>query len=966
MSEALLPEPAQRLEPRRSVAIQQAFLEAAARHPERVALAGHTHSWSYREVEGASAKLAALLKSRGVAAGNVVAIVTDREPVLVVAMLATLRLGAAFAIVDSAYPSARVRASLAAAEPAVTVLIGGAQALAGELGAEGEVLELPSAPEALADLLAGFAGESITSTGEGLAYLTFTSGTTGKPKCIATEHAPLPHFVDWHCSTFQFTASDRFSMLSGLSHDPLLRDIFTPLSLGATLCVPAQSMVKDPSALFSWLAAEKVSVCHLTPGLGQVIAAGADGRTLPHLRYLFWGGDVLRRSQARELSQVAPRVRHVNFYGTTETPQAVGFHVVEPFDDAANPAERDARALPLGQGIADTQILVLTPERTRADVGTVGEIGVRTRYLSVGYYRDASASRERYVTNPATGDNTDRIYLTGDLGCFNPDGTVQFRGRADDQVKVRGYRVELGEVDQALRRLPDVQSVCVLNRPRPSGEAQIVAYVVASSGAQPTPAQLAQQLRAQLPEHMVPAHHVLVAGLPLLPNGKIDRAALLALPLSEAPAREQRRPWTRREQEIAAIWTDVLGTTDIDPNESFYDLGGDSLTALRVIVRMRAAGLDDATCKKLLQGQSIAQITGGTGAAEAGVDATLTPDGQARLLLNVIRGATLALVIVAHWSAGMAHNAPRLAELIAVLNPLLNWPTPGFAMGFGMSLGFVYLPLYASNPERARKVLLRGAVAVGLGWGLIALENAAQLALGVPAPNPFQNVLIYYVLALATVPLWFRVIATPRFSLARTLGLATCFLGLHYAVPALLGGGPAWFGFGPAFGKYSYFNLSAGALGGLAIGHVLKQQKRIPAAFLSAGVLLAALGAAWSGYGGHIRLLDDSSTVELWKWSFYGGLLLVVAALVDRVLPSLLARVGGVRTALLTLGVAGQLSLPLFVLEALVRDLSRWINMLVGGSVVSRVALGLGLLLLTATALIRRTYRLYYGAASST
>ena len=904
------------------------------------------------------------MKGRGVAAGKVVAIVTDREPVLVVAMLATLRLGAAFAVVDAAYPSARVRASLAAAEPAITLLIGGAQALAGELGTEGEVLELPSAPQALANLLAGLVDESINSAGEGLAYLTFTSGTTGRPKCIATEHAPLPHFVDWHCSTFQFSAGDRFSMLSGLSHDPLLRDIFTPLSLGATLCVPAPSMVKDPSALFGWLAAEKISVCHLTPGLGQVIAAGADGRTLPHLRYLFWGGDVLRLSQARELSQVAPRVRHVNFYGTTETPQAVGFHVVEPFDDATNPGE--ARALPLGQGIADTQILVLTPERTRANLGTVGEIGVRTRYLSVGYYRDASASRERYVVNPATDDSTDRIYLTGDLGCFNADGSVQFRGRADDQIKVRGYRVELGEVDQALRRLPNVQSVCVLNRPRASGEAQIVAYVVASSGAQLTAALLAQRLRAQLPEHMVPAHHVLVAQLPLLPNGKIDRAALRALPLFEAPARDPRRPWTRREQEIAAIWTDILGTADIDPNESFYDLGGDSLTALRVIVRMRAAGLDDATCKKLLQGQSIAQITGGAGAAETAVDATLTPDGQARLLLNVIRGATLALVIVAHWSAGMAHNAPRLAELIAALNPLLNWPTPGFAMGFGMSLGFVYLPLYASNPARARKVLLRGAGAVGLGWGLIALENAAQLALAVPAPNPFQNVLIYYVLALATVPLWFRFIATPRFSPARTLLLALCFLGLHYAVPAMLGGGPAWFGYGPAFGKYSYFNLSAGALGGLAIGHVLKQQKRIPVAFLPAGLLLAALGFFWSSLSEHDALRADSSTVELWKWSFYGGLLLVLSLLLDRVLPRLLTGLAGVRTALLALGVAGQLSLPLFVLEALARDLSRWLSLLVGGSLLSRVVLGLSLLLVTATVLIRRTYRLYYGAAPST
>lgn len=965
-----LPDPGLRLEPRRQVAIQQAFLEAALRDPARIALAGDTHSWSYGDVATKSAKLAVHLAQLGVASGDVVAIVTSREAVLVVAVLAVLRLGATFAIVDSAYPNARIRASLAAAEPVLALLIGEARELTGELRAEVDVLELPSEPLVLASLLesASANGEELAQVnGEGLAYLTFTSGTTGRPKCIATEHAPLPHFVDWHCRTFELNDADRFSMLSGLAHDPLLRDIFTPLSVGATLCVPAQSVVKDPTLLFDWFAAQSISVCHLTPGLGQVVAAGANGRTLPDLRYLFWGGDVLRISQARELSKIAPQVRHVNFYGTTETPQAVGCHVLErPGPDESSSLELDSRPLPLGKGIADTQLLVLTPERALANVGAVGEIGVRTHYLSVGYYRDSAASRERYVVNPATGDSEDRIYLTGDLGCFNPDGSVEFRGRTDDQVKVRGYRVELREVDVALRRLAGVQNVCVLNRPRPSGEAQIVAYVVATPGAQLAPSVLAEQLRAQLPLHMIPTHHVLVPQLPLLPNGKLDRASLLALSVSDAPARQEWRPRTRQEQQLAAIWSDVLGTSEPDLDESFYDLGGDSLTAIRVIVRMRAAGLDEATCKRLLQGQSIAQITSSAGPQDPGLATALTPDGQARLLLNVMRGAMLALVIVAHWSAGMAHNAPRLAALIELWNPLLNWPTPGFAMGFGMSLGFVYLPLYASNPERARKVLWRGAAAVALGWGLIALENVAQVAMGIAGPNPLQNVLVYYVLALATVPLWFRAIASPRYSLTRTVVLAMCFLGLHYAVPAVLEGGPAWFGYGPAFGKYSYFNLSAGALAGMAIGHVLKQRKRIPSVFLPAGVLLAALGLAWSAYGGHLRLLDDSSTVELWKWSFYGGLLLTVAAAVDRALPRLLAGAGALRTALLTLGVAGQLSLPLFVLEALVRDSSRWLNMLVGGSVVSRVALGLGLLLLTATVLIRRTYRLYYGAAPST
>src|ERR1700690_2467693 len=629
------PDPKLELPPLHVETIGRPFRERAAEHPDKAALVHRRTTWTYQELDTLSSRLAALLVAKAaVEPGDVVAIVTDRNPAMVCAILAVLKAGAAFALIDDAYPDARVRTCLEVARPRHVLLLGAAHRLDVALK-DLSSTKLPTLAGDMAILL-GEHGDlpPFAAHGDSIAYLSFTSGSTGAPKCVATGHAPLPHFVGWHRDTFGLTAADRFSMLSGISHDPLLRDIFTPLSIGATLHVPDQAFLTDPSALFQWFRDEKITVCHLTPGLGQVVQAGATGRALPHLRWLFWGGDVLKPALVTEFLATAIHARHVNFYGTTESPQAVGFFCVDHPD-------QHPHGIPVGRGISNTQLLVLNEANQLSAVGEMGELVVRSRYLSRGYWGDSAASEKKYVVNPHTGDKTDWMYRTGDRARFLEDGSVEFRGRSDDQVKIRGYRVELGEVGAVVRRHASIRDAVVLSRELPSGDAQIVAYVTAKTGCSVTAASLAEFVRAELPRYIHPAGYRVLPELPLLPTGKVDRRALLEMPWS-APGADVLPAASSQERELAMIWSEGLGVSGVGGNDSFYDLGGDSLTAIRVIIRMQARGLDEAMCRQILQGRTIAEIvhpkpSGATGLSGE-TKAAPPPDARARLLLNVVRG----------------------------------------------------------------------------------------------------------------------------------------------------------------------------------------------------------------------------------------------------------------------------------------------------------------------------------------
>ncbi len=641
---AVLPDPRQGLDASWRGAVHELIAaQAAGDGGARPAVADRDGAWSYGELEAQANRLAHRLLAAGVGKGDAVAIYGHRSAALVWTVLGVLKAGAAFVILDPAYPAARQIEVLALAAPAAWLHQAAAGPLAAELASHlaaalpaARRLLLPAWRDAAASPL--FAGLPATApavaVGPGdLAYLAFTSGSTGAPKGIEGLHGSLTHFLPWMAARYGFTPGDRFSMLSALAHDPLQRDIFTPLCLGAALAIPDPERIMAPGYLAGWMREERVTVANLTPAMAQVLtesapaageaSGGAEAAALPALRLVFLVGDVLTRYIVARLRRLAPRLTVVNHYGSTETQRAVGYHVLEPpaapaaaTAEGGRPrAESSREVLPLGRGVPGVQLLVLAPgglaaaehggdggglPRGLAGIGEVGEIALRSPHIARGYRGDAALSGEKFLANPwtrgpfgepAPSDCGDRLYRTGDLGRYLPDGQVTFAGRADHQVKIRGFRIELAEIEGRLGREPGVREAVVVARQEPGGDRRLLAFAVLEAGTEAgtaTAAALRARLREQLPAYMVPAAVVLLAAIPLTPNGKIDRRALER---HDAGRQEDdvtyRAPETDAEKQIAGILREVLQIEHVGVDDNFFELGGNSLLLVQVHARLQ-------------------------------------------------------------------------------------------------------------------------------------------------------------------------------------------------------------------------------------------------------------------------------------------------------------------------------------------------------------------------------------------
>ena len=601
-----MPDPALPLAVRWFGSVHARFVEQAVSAPDRVALEEPGSEWSYRQLERFSAGIAQWLRRNQVGAGDIVAVCGSRSASFVATLLGVLRAGAAFCVLDPAYPAGRLTRCLQAAKPRAWLQLQTASDLPDALRAAvdelagSRQLTIPAQFDAIADLdLPAGPPESSDVDPDSPAYVTFTSGTTGEPKCILGTHRPLSHFIDWHVREFSLKPGDRFSMLSGLAHDPLLRDIFTPLWVGATLHIPSPEDIFLPGSLSNWMKQRSITVAHLTPAMASLLCQQPEGEItgvlLPALRYAFFGGDLLSPRDVALVTGLAPEAACVNFYGTTETPQAVGYRRLDPNEHLCPDGSPvpTSRPIPIGEPIDDTQLLVLNRGGILAGPGELGEIHVRSPYLSSGYINDEALTRERFVTNPYTGQNSDRLYRTGDLGRYRPDGVVDFAGRADRQIKIRGFRVELGEIEAALADHAGVQECAVVAREGRSGSKQLIAYFVARNAHCPAADELRSYLRKILPDYMVPAGFVALNPMPLTPNGKVDRRALVLRQDEAEPAVEYSPPRNHVEQVMTVIWGEVLDVARVGVLDNFFELGGHSLSATRLITRLCSAfGID--------------------------------------------------------------------------------------------------------------------------------------------------------------------------------------------------------------------------------------------------------------------------------------------------------------------------------------------------------------------------------------
>jgi amino acid adenylation domain-containing protein len=604
----VLPDPTRTLGSTWEGAVHTLFSAHARKSPARLAVVGEDEVWTYQELDARSNQLANYLRASGIRNQDVVAIYAHRSAPLVLAFLGVMKAGAAFVILDPAYPATRLIDCMSMARPKAWLQLSAAGPLPAALEAfvnEQPLLcrlELfPRDATRAHDPLNNVTDENpqVEVGPDDVAYIAFTSGSTGRPKGILGRHGPLTHFLPWQCEAFALDASDRYSMLSGLSHDPLHRDIFTPLALGAAVCIPDPEQIATPGWLADWMKRREITVANLTPAMAQLLgqSVSRDGATdckINSLRRAFVVGDILTRRDVARLHELAPSVTCINFYGSTETQRSVGYFVVPREAELVANRTRAQRqhkpSIPLGRGVRDVQLLILNHAQKLAGIGELGEIHLRSPHLAKGYLGDEALTRERFITNPFTGREGDRVYKTGDLGRYMPDANVEFAGRNDFQVKVRGFRIELAEVEAALEQHASVRRAVVVARDDGMGDKMLCAYLVASETHAPTRDELRRFLQDRLPAYMLPSVFVTLDALPLTPNGKIDRRALPAANRVEQESESGVAAHTTPIEEVlASIWSNVLGVGQVCADDNFFNLGGHSLLATQVIARIRAA-----------------------------------------------------------------------------------------------------------------------------------------------------------------------------------------------------------------------------------------------------------------------------------------------------------------------------------------------------------------------------------------
>jgi amino acid adenylation domain-containing protein/non-ribosomal peptide synthase protein (TIGR01720 family) len=575
------------------------------RSPRAPALTHGGRSLNYEELSELAHAVAKALRAGGLESGDVVALEGRPGIGLIAGLLGTLSAGGVALMVDHRLPAARRR--LMCREAAAKHLV----RFSGE-GADEDVWPEADFRSVLpVDLASGVVKPRPELEAEDLrepgpddgAYVFFTSGTTGVPKGVLGTHRGLSHFVAWQRSEFGVRPGDRSSQLTALSFDVVLREIFLPLTSGATLCLPDEPGELGAERVLPWLEREGITILHTVPTLAQTwLVDPPRGVRLSSIRFVFFAGEPLGGRLVRRWRETfASSARVVNLYGPTETTLAKCFYEV--------PAEPGEDVQPVGRPLPGSQALVWAEGARPCGVGEWGEIVIRTPYRTRGYVNAPDENRRRFRPNPFRQDERDLIYHTGDRGRFRPDGVLEISGRLDDQIKIRGARVEPDEIAALLGQHEAVRQAAVLGREDAAGEMRLVAYVVAEKGAAPAAEDLRSFLKLKLPEHMVPSAFVFLEALPVTANGKLDRRAL---PVPEDAASEPAvmsvGPRAPLEEELAAIWREVLGVESLGVHDDFFQLGGHSLRATQVMSRVRSVFQVELPIRSLYEKPTVAAL----------------------------------------------------------------------------------------------------------------------------------------------------------------------------------------------------------------------------------------------------------------------------------------------------------------------------------------------------------------------
>ncbi|MGY5130838.1 amino acid adenylation domain-containing protein [Streptomyces nigrescens] len=589
--------------------LPQLFEAQVARTPDAVAVVYEGMSLTYGELNARANRLARLLVAHGAGPERFVALALPRTADLVVALLAVVKSGAAYVPVDPSYPADRTSYMLADAGP--ELLVSTAEAAAGlpESRPRTLLLDDPGVVRALAEYDTGDLSDEDRGgplSPSNAAYVIYTSGSTGRPKGVVVPHRNVARLFAATEEWFGFGPDDVWTLFHSYAFDFSVWELWGPLLYGGRLVVVPYAVSRSPEDFLRLLAAERVTVLNQTPSaFYQLMQADAEhpdlGRQLA-LRRVVFGGEALDLGRMAEWyrrhGDTAPVL--VNMYGITETTVHVS-HL--PLDERAVAGQ--TRSL-IGRGIPDLRVYVLGDRLELLPPNVPGEMYVAGAGLARGYLHQSALSAERFVADPF-GPPGARMYRTGDVARWTADGQLEYLGRADDQVKVRGFRIELGEIEAAFESHAAVAQARVVVREDGPGEKRLVAYVVPEAGAGGLPAAgvLRGHVAGSLPDYMVPAAVVALDALPLTANGKLDHKALPAPEYTGSTG--GRAPRTAREETLCRVFAEVLSVPRVGIDDSFFELGGDSISSIRLVSQARAAGLD-VTVRQVFQCRTAAAL----------------------------------------------------------------------------------------------------------------------------------------------------------------------------------------------------------------------------------------------------------------------------------------------------------------------------------------------------------------------
>lgn len=690
---------------RDNVFLPELFEQQVEKTPDATALIASDCTLSYQELSEQVNRYAHALLAQGVRPGELVAVALPRDETLLCALLAIHKIGAAYLPLDSGAPYERLAMVVDEGRPVVLLSCELIPEL--HLG-DSRRVNLDDIDFSAMPSHANFAGvERNSHTSETPAYVIYTSGSTGRPKGVLISQGNLQNFLLSMQTELALSAEDKLLALTTIAFDIAALELFLPIISGATVVIASRDVARDPAAMAATINEQGITVMQATPSHWRALLSD-HANAVSGVRALV-GGEALPGDLARQMRELGQPV--VNLYGPTET---TIWSTMMLLDGS------DLDSPPIGKPIANTQVYVLDKAMQPVPVGAVGELYIGGAGVAQGYLHRPELTAERFLSNPfAPG----RIYQTGDLVRWRSDGVLEYLGRNDFQIKIRGYRVEAGDIEATICQLANIKQAVVTLNQSPAGEKRLVAFLRANSrddGEQWAidTAILRAHLEKSLPSYMVPSSYVTMDEFPLNVNGKIDRNALPA-PIWESTQKEYVAPRTELEKTLEALWCEIFGVEKIGIHESFFDLGGDSLTAARMVSKMRDKITQEIPLSAIFEAVSIAEL-----AEQLENQQSVDPLG---VLLPIKNSGQETPVFCIHPVIGLSWGYAGLTPYLGAEQPIYGLQASGLQ-------GALTLP--NSIEEMAEQYLthIRSVQAVGpyrlLGWsmgGLVVHEVARRL-----------------------------------------------------------------------------------------------------------------------------------------------------------------------------------------------------------------------------------------------